>query len=58
MDVYTVQVRNEFTGEVREIEVNAHYFRDAQIAALAQLFHADGWRKATALVPELSREAA
>lgn len=58
MDIYTVRVRNEFTGEVREIEVNAQYFRDAQIAALVQLFHDDGWRKATALVPELSSEAA
>lgn len=58
MDIYTVQVRNEFTGEVRVIEVQADYFRDAQIAALAQLFHSEGWRKATALVPELSAEAA
>jgi hypothetical protein len=58
LDIYTVQVRNEFTGEVRAIEVQANYFRDAQVAALAQLFHSDGWRKATALVPELSREAA
>lgn len=58
MDIYTVQVRNEFSGEVRVIEVEAEYFRDAQVAALVQLFHNDGWRKATALVPEPSIEAA
>jgi hypothetical protein len=53
-----VQVRNEFTGEVRVIEVQAEYFRDAQVIALVQLFHVDGWRKATALIPQSSTEAA
>jgi hypothetical protein len=58
LDIFTVQVRNEFTGEVRNIEVTSEYFRDAQVAALVQLFHENGWRKATALVPETSSEAA
>jgi hypothetical protein len=58
LDVFTVPVRNEFTGEVRVIEVHEEYFRDAQVAALVQLFREEGWRKATALVPESSSEAA
>jgi hypothetical protein len=58
VDNFTVVVRNEFTGEVRTIEVQSEYYRDAQIAALVQLFRVDGWRKATALVPEQSSEAA
>lgn len=52
LDTYHVPVRNDLTGEVRIIEVVSGYEEDAQIAALQQLFHGEGWRKATALRPE------
>jgi hypothetical protein len=52
---YLVPVRNEFTGELRVVEVLSEYSADAQVAALHELFKQEGWRKATALAPENKR---
>jgi hypothetical protein len=50
---FLVPVRNEFTGEVRVVPVNCAYDKDAQIEALRELFLREGWRKATALEPQM-----
>lgn len=52
METYLVPVRNEFTGEIRVVEILSNYQADAQIEALQRLFKQEGWRKATALQPE------
>lgn len=57
MDVYRVAVRNEFTGEIRVVEILSICAVDAQIAALKQLFREEGWRKASAMTPECCNEA-
>ena len=46
---FVIPVRNEFTGEVRLVEVVSGYYADAQVEALHVLFKREGWRKATAL---------
>lgn len=53
MDTYHIPVRNEHTGEIRIVEILSGYVTDAQIEALQQLFKEEGWRKATALLPEV-----
>ena len=58
MDTYLIPVRNEHTGEVRTVEVQSGHDADAQIVALHQLFKQEGWRKATALPPEMRLESA
>jgi hypothetical protein len=55
---YLIPVRNEYTGEVRVVEVQSAHDADAQIQALHQLFKQEGWRKATALRPELLADPA
>jgi hypothetical protein len=55
---YLIPVRNEATGEVRKVEVESGFHADAQIQALHQLFWQEGWRKATALRPEVQFEPA
>lgn len=52
MDKYLIPVRNELTGEVRFVEILSTHYGDAQVEALQRLFRTEGWRKATALVPE------
>lgn len=52
MQTFQVPVRNEFTGEIRVVEVLSGHVADAQIAALERVFKEEGWRKATALLPE------
>lgn len=54
MATYQIPVRNELTGEVRMVEVHTGHVVDAQIAALQRLFKEEGWRKATALFPEIA----
>ena len=58
MHKYLIPVRNEYTGEVRVVEVESGHDADAQIVALHQLFKQEGWRKATALRPESLAEPA
>ena len=58
MHKYLIPVRNESTGEVRIVEVESGFHADAQIQALHQLFQQEGWRKATALRPEVQLESA
>jgi hypothetical protein len=50
--LYRVPVRNEWTGEVRIVEVLSGYGADAQVTALSMLFQQESWRKAIALQPE------
>jgi len=50
---FLVPVRNEFTGEVRIVPICCAYDKDAQVEALRELFLREGWRKATALEPQL-----
>jgi hypothetical protein len=57
VQLFLVPVRNEFTGEVRFIEVESGQYADAQIEALQRLFRDEGWRKAIALAPEPDRVA-
>jgi len=57
MQRYLIQVRNEFTGDVRVIEVHSGHGADAQVTALHLLFKQEGWRKATALLPEMAPES-
>ena len=52
METYQVSVRNEFTGEVRVVEILSYCGVDAQVEALRLLFRLEGWRKATALALE------
>jgi len=54
---FRVPVRNELTGEVRIVEIASTYDRDAQVLALQLLFKSADWRRATAMVPELSAES-
>lgn len=54
LHTYLVPVRNEDTGEVRIVEVLSGYAVDAQVEALQQLFKHEGWRKATALLPDVT----
>jgi hypothetical protein len=56
LEIYQVPVRNEATGEVRMIAVLSISAGEAQIAALKLLFREEGWRKATALVPQTAAE--
>ncbi|MGI8826955.1 MAG: hypothetical protein ACR2JC_15185 [Chloroflexota bacterium] len=58
MNTYAVPVRNESTGEVRVVEVLAGYGPDAQVQALHTVFESEGWRRATALLPDILIEAA
>jgi len=51
MQAFDVSVRNEFTGEVRVVQVSSCHEGDAQLLALHQLFEVEGWRKATAAPP-------
>ena len=52
MGDFHVAVRNDDTGELRVIQAAGMCELDAQIAALQELFAREGWRKATALLPE------
>ncbi len=58
MHKFLIPVRNEATGELRIVEVLSAYHADAQVEALHQLFRQEGWRKATALMPERQLEIA
>lgn len=58
MQKFLIPVRNEFTGEVRVIEVQSGYETDAQVEALHRLFKQHGWCKATALRCEEWAESA
>ena len=52
MQLFLIPVRNEFTGEVRVVEVLSRHVADAQVEALQRLFRDEGWRKALAFHPE------
>jgi hypothetical protein len=56
LEIYQVPVRNEATGEIRLIAVLSISAGEAQIEALRLLFREEGWRKATALVPQMAVE--
>ena len=58
METYHVPVRNEHTGEIRIVEILSGYVTDAQIEALQRLFKEEGWRKATALLPDMGSNTA
>lgn len=51
METFYVPVLNELTQEFRIVEVLSTHGADAQVEALQRLFRLEGWRKATALIP-------
>lgn len=54
MELYEVVVRNELTGEVETVSIQCTGGCDAQVQALHRMFHARGWRKASALPPSIA----
>jgi transposase InsO family protein len=51
--VYDIVVRNDLTGEIVTVAMSGSVPAEAQTHALIQLFHTHGWRKASALPPEV-----
>jgi hypothetical protein len=52
VELYTVLVRNELTGEMATVSIPCWSCHDAQVEALSQLFKSRGWRKACAFQAE------
>jgi hypothetical protein len=58
LEVFSIPVCNELSGEIRIVDIASEYFADAQVAALHRMFAAEGWRKAVALMPEARTQVA
>jgi hypothetical protein len=52
MEEYSVTVLNELTGETTIVLIASVSAKDAQVLALTQVFREEGWRKASARVPQ------